>query len=72
MAGLFSLISIGNPVGIGVTDSYHGNLKAIIKNNETLKYCISNEFISAEIGRLLGLPIPPCGIVYARGYPIPH
>lgn len=73
MAGLFSLLTIGSRVGVGgALESRHASLKAIAKNNEVLKYCISNEFICAELGRFIGLPIPPCGIVYAQGYAVKH
>jgi hypothetical protein len=60
MAGLYSLLAIGSRVaGTGVLHSYHASLKSIVKNNEVVKYCIPNEFICAEIGRFIGLPIPP-------------
>jgi hypothetical protein len=73
MAGLFSLLAIGSRVaGNGVLYSYHASLRSIAKNNEVLKYCISNEFICAEIGRFIGLPIPPCGIGYAQDHAVKH
>ena len=72
MAGLFSLLKIGSKIGGGALESHHASLRSVVKNNEVLKYCISNEFICAEIGRFVGLPIPPCGIVYAQGYAIKH
>jgi hypothetical protein len=72
MAGLFSLLKIGSKIGDGVIESHHASLRSVVKNNDVLKYCISNEFICAEIGRFIGLPIPPCGIVYAQGYATKH
>ncbi len=73
MAGLYSLLAIGNRVtGTGVLDSHHASLQSIAKNNEIAKYCIANEYICAEIGRVIGLPIPPCGIVYTQGHPIKY
>ncbi|MGB7746261.1 MAG: hypothetical protein WBN75_03135 [Verrucomicrobiia bacterium] len=74
MAGLFSIVSIAESRDANDGDhlSYNGLLKAKAKNNEKSKYCISNEFICAELGRFIGLPIPPCGIVYAKEHPIKH
>ena len=69
MAGLFSLLTIGSRVaGDGVLKSYHASLRVIAKNNAEARYCISNEFICAEVGRFIGLPVPPCGVVYAHGH----
>ena len=74
MAGLFSIVAINESrdAGDGGRLAYTGHLKSKVKNNEENKYCISNEFICAEIGRFIGLPIPPCGIVYAKEHSVKH
>jgi len=56
------------PTGVGVTDSYYVELSAVAKNNgPNAPYCIPNEFIAGEIGRFLGLPIPPMGLMAVTG-----
>jgi len=72
MAAFYTLARIGGPVGQGVMEAYNAQLNAVIKNSEALKYCIPNEFICAELGRAIGIPIPPCGIVYAPGHPVKY
>jgi len=43
---------------------YFVDLSAIAKENaQAVPYCIPNELICGEIGRLLGLPIPPIGLI---------
>ena len=54
--------------GAGVTDSYYVELSAVAKTNgANAPYCIPNEFICGEIGRFLGLPIPPVGLMAFTG-----
>lgn len=72
MAKLYSTLKIGAAVGKGALQSRHGELHAIMKNSEVLKYCVPNEFICAEIGRFLGLPVPPCGLMYIQGHVPEH
>lgn len=44
------------------------SVRAYFKGNQPgLRYRVANEFISATLGRFIGLPIPPCGIVTAPG-----
>jgi hypothetical protein len=66
----YSLLAFNKPTGEGVADSWHVTLKAVAKNNEKCSYFISNEYICAEIGRVIGIPIPPSGLVYASAYPV--
>lgn len=48
----------------GVEGGYFVDLSAVAKPNSTsCPYCIPNEIICGEIGRLIGLPIPPLGLV---------
>jgi hypothetical protein len=49
-----------------------GKLDAYLKNSKTLLYCVPNEHICAEIGKYIGLPIPPSGIVYRKGHDPEH
>ena len=43
-----------------------GNLPALHKwnNQNASAYCIPNELICGELGRFIGLPIPPFGITH--------
>jgi hypothetical protein len=50
----------------GVNDAYTIRLQAIGKDNKENQYLIANEWIAAQIGRLLGLPIPPCALMGTR------
>jgi len=60
----YRLMTVGPQMGIGVAGSYQVTLNAVAKQNgPNAPYCIANELICAELGRLLRLPIPPCGIV---------
>lgn len=61
--GPYYFNQVAGPVGIGVNESVLLSLNAYAKNNMVNTYCVANEFISAEIGRLLRLPIPPAGIM---------
>ncbi|MHB8523137.1 MAG: HipA family kinase [Limisphaerales bacterium] len=66
----YSLLAFNRPTGEGATDSWHVSLKAVAKNNEKCTYFISNEYICAEIGRVIGIPIPPSGLVYAPSHSV--
>lgn len=67
MAGPYRMVAHGDPVGEGVGDSIYVSIQAVAKaNGPRVPYCIPNELISLEIGRFLGLPIPPGGIVRSR------
>ncbi len=68
----YALLGLGNLVGQGVTDARHATLKAVVKSNDDCGYIISNEYICSEIGRWLGLPIPPSGLVYSPGSATEH
>ena len=64
--GSYRVIAFGRQVGIGVAGSYYLSISAVAKcNSASTPYCIPNELICAELGRFLGLPIPPAGIVHA-------
>ncbi len=66
----YSLLAFVKPTGEGVSDSWFVSLKAVAKNNEKCGYFISNEYICAEIGRVVGIPIPPSGLVYASEHDV--
>lgn len=63
LGNLFLVAKKLGVTGTGVTDSFYVQLSAIAKTNDVFSYCIANEFVSAEMGRLLGLPIPPAALV---------
>jgi hypothetical protein len=71
--GLFMATMLTNVSAVGTTAANTacrptaGNLEAFLKNSKVLLYCVPNEHICAEIGRFLGLPIPPSGLVYKQG-----
>lgn len=65
---LIRLIRVINNVGLGITGSQFIELRAIAKQNvPEAPYCIANEYICGRIGRLLGLPVPPVGLMSAGG-----
>ncbi len=67
MARTYVLKSLGKQVGIGVAGTYHATLVAFAKDNGALPYCIPNEYICAELGRFIRLPVPPTAIVQETG-----
>ena len=68
MAGPYRIVALGEQLGIGVADSRYVSIQAVAKTNGPLApYCIPNELICGEIGRFLGLPIPPGGVVRGQG-----
>jgi hypothetical protein len=46
-----------------------GKVNAYLKDSKTLKYCIPNEHICAEIARHIGLPVPASTICRKDGSP---
>lgn len=68
MANQYSIATIGGSAAHTATAPMHGQLHAVLKNSKSLKYCIPNEYICAELGRFLGLPIPPGGICVKKGH----
>jgi hypothetical protein len=72
MANQYSIAAIGPLAATTAAKSMHGQLHAFLKNSKSLKYCVPNEYICAEIGRFLGLPVPPCGLCYLRGHDPEH
>lgn len=71
MAGQrYSLLAFLAPTGQGVTDTYHVSLQAVAKCDQHCKYFVSNEHICGIIGRCIGLPLPPSGIIFAPSHHI--
>jgi hypothetical protein len=59
----YRIVSVTGPVGAGVSGSVWVHMNAVGKGNSpSVPYSVPNEFICSNIGRLLGLPIPPCGM----------
>ena len=64
MAGPYRIVALGEQLGIGVADSRYVSIQAVAKTNgPQAPYCIPNELICGEVGRFLGLPIPPGSVV---------
>jgi len=62
----FRLLSLAGQKG-GAAQGYQAAVSGIVKKNgDGAPYCIPNEYICATIGRFIGLPIPPAGVVYMR------
>ncbi len=60
---LYHIAQVLNPVGRGAMGAYHATLPSIIKANPGgLPYVVATEYICAEVGHAIGLPIPPVGI----------
>jgi len=48
-----------------VTDSQIVSIPGVAKKNcPNAPYCVANEVVCGEIGRFLGLPVPPAGVSY--------
>lgn len=66
--GVYRIIAMGQALGVGVADSHEANIAAIAKpNGKNAPYCIPNEVICSGIGRFLGLPLPPSGVIHVPG-----
>lgn len=64
-SGRFRIIFLGPSLGAGVSDGLTVSIHAVAKKNgPKAPYCVANEVVSGEIGRFLGLPVPPSGVVY--------
>jgi hypothetical protein len=62
---IYRIESLGEKLGASVSGTRHVYLRAVAKQNNPngSAYCIPNELICGEIGRFIGLPIPPVAIV---------
>jgi hypothetical protein len=59
----YQIIQFDHQVGAGVTGAWWASVRAVLKENSPLApYCVANELICSQLGQLLGLPIPPCGL----------
>lgn len=66
MNGRYRVLGYGRQIGIGVAGSLYVTIQAVAKENgPNAPYCIPNELICGGIGRFLGLPVPPSGIIDA-------
>ena len=53
-----------NPVAQGASDTWFVELRGYAKvASPEVPYCVANEYVCGRIGSLLGLPIPPGGII---------
>jgi hypothetical protein len=60
----YKIESLGRQLGIGVAGSRYVSLSAIAKENvPNAPYCVPNELICCELGRFIGLPVPPGAMV---------
>ena len=66
--GPYRFVSYERQMNTGVVGALLVNISAVAKpNTPMLPYSIANELICGTLGRLIGLPVPPCAIVDARG-----
>ncbi len=64
----YKIESLGRQLGIGIAGSRYVSLSAIAKSNgPNAPYCIPSELICCELGRFIGLPIPPVAMVSEPG-----
>jgi hypothetical protein len=55
------------PVGEGVSDTWEVDLKGYAKlNSDESPYCVANEYVAARLGQMVGLPVPPGGVIQGR------
>jgi hypothetical protein len=65
-SGRYRIVFFGPSLGSGVSDGHLVSVNAVAKTNvPATPYCVANELICGELGRFLGLPVPPGGVVYA-------
>jgi hypothetical protein len=65
-SGRYRIVFFGPSLGTGVGDGHLVSLNAVAKTNVPITpYCVANELMCGELGRFLGLPVPPGGVVYA-------
>jgi hypothetical protein len=65
-SGRYRITLIGLPLGSGVGESQIVSIPGVAKKNcPTAPYCVPNEVVCGEIGRYLGLPVPPGGVFYS-------
>ncbi len=58
------LLSEGKQVGIGATGAMFVTLSGVAKTSgPSAPYCLANEVVCADLGRVLGLPVPPYTII---------
>jgi len=55
----FTTVAFDGIVGSGVSNPLRVTMSGVAKTNEKFDFCIPNEFIASQIGRTLGLPLPP-------------
>jgi hypothetical protein len=64
--GRYRIVYVGQPIGSGITDGHGVTVPGVAKTNgNSAPYCVPNEVICGELGRFLGLPIPPGGVCYS-------
>jgi hypothetical protein len=52
----------------GVGEGWYAEIGAVVKTNTgEVPYCVAGEYICAQVGRFLGLPVPPCGLMTVPG-----
>jgi hypothetical protein len=64
--GRYRIVYLGAALGSGVSDGRFVTVEAAAKTNTaSAPYCVANEVLCGELGRFLGLPVPPGGVVYS-------
>jgi len=63
----FSLSKVVKKVGDGVCDSYYLEVSAVGKQATMSRWVVANEYICAQLGIYIGLPIPPCALFEPKG-----
>jgi hypothetical protein len=64
-SGRYRITLLGLPLGTGVSDSQIVSIPGVAKKNcPNAPYCVANEVVCGEIGRFLGLSVPPSGVFY--------
>lgn len=65
--GKYRILALNGSLNQGVCNGYYANINAAVKYNcASAPYCVANEYICGNLGRFIGLPVPPCGVVYAK------
>lgn len=65
-SGRFRVGFLGPALDVGAGDNHLVSIHAVAKKNcASAPYCVANEVLCGEIGRFIGLPIPPAGVVHS-------
>jgi hypothetical protein len=68
---MYRVLSFDKQLNTGVAETWQVSISAVAKCNTTdVPYALANEYVCGELGRFLGLPVPPCGLLQAPNHAV--